>query len=108
MKKVCLLMVLGLFSCTATQEQGLILSPKNGETLRGVVIISVSPSSTMVVDRVEIRINDSLHKVINSPGPYTSEWDTTIVSNGFYRIAVVVYDIEGRSQSETIEVQVAN
>ncbi|MFN3659693.1 MAG: Ig-like domain-containing protein [Brevinematales bacterium] len=108
MKKVFLLVVLGLFSCTATQEQSLILSPKDGETLRGVVIISVSPSSAMIVDRVEIRINDSLHRVINSPGPYTSEWDTTVVANGFYRIAVSVYDIEGRVQSETIEVQVAN
>ncbi|NPV37791.1 hypothetical protein BREVNS_2156 [Brevinematales bacterium NS] len=108
MKKVFLLVVLGLFSCTATQEERLILSPKDGETLRGVVIISVAPPSTMVVDRVEIRINDSPHAVINAPGPYTSEWDTTTVPNGFYKISVSVYDIEGKFQSETIEVQVAN
>ncbi|MCX7882094.1 MAG: Ig-like domain-containing protein [Brevinematales bacterium] len=96
------------FSCTAMEEERLILSPRNGETVRGVVIISVSPPATMVVDRVEISINGKRHAVIPSPGPYSSQWDTTSSPNGFYTLSVSVYDIEGKVQSETIEVQVAN
>jgi len=102
-------LVVGLvISCTTTPGDGLILSPRDGETVRGVVVISVSPPADVVVDRVEFRIKGDLVGVVNAPGPYTYEWDTTTVSNGFYTISVSVYDIDGKTQSETIEVQVAN
>ncbi|URA10293.1 Ig-like domain-containing protein [Thermospira aquatica] len=97
-------------SCTTTIEDGIILSPRDGETVRGVVIISLSPPPGIVVDRVEVFIQNVLFKTINAPGPYTCEWDTTTgeYPNGFYQITASVYDIDGQVTTQTIEVQVAN
>jgi len=106
-----LIVMAGLFvGCSVSEEGSLITTPRDGETVKGVVSIVVSPPSTMVVDRVELFVNNTLTATLNgnTSQSYTYEWDTTVLQNGVYTIRVRVFDVDGQMKEQAIQVTIAN
>jgi hypothetical protein len=87
---------------------GLIATPYNGQTVRGVQTIVVAPPDNTLVDSIYLYINFQLEKTL-TVSPYQYEWDTTLLTNGWYKISVEVYDQLGSYPlTDVIQVKVDN
>jgi hypothetical protein len=90
-----------------------ILSPADGDTVSGTVVISVSASSstgrssTQSVHGVEFYI-DNIHVATDTTEPYQYTWDTTLYANGAHTIKVSASNGSGMTQEAEITVMVAN
>ncbi|MBI4127873.1 MAG: S8 family serine peptidase [Parcubacteria group bacterium] len=71
-----------------------ITSPTQGATISGVVILSASAADNVAVERVEFYYHSQFIGV-DYTSPYTTEWDTTKVSNTSYNLIAKAYDQAG-------------
>lgn len=91
-----------------------ILSPSSGESVSGIVDITVDASDNIGLKWVVIYINGSLvfSKTVDPNNPsdptYTYSWNTTNYQNGSYNITVVVSDPAGNTDTDQEIVYVTN
>lgn len=85
-----------------------LTSPANNATLSGTATISSSASDNVGVTMVEFYANGTFLSASNV-APYSYNWDTRGVGDGYYSILVKAYDNAGNStQSSTVRVTVNN
>lgn len=84
-----------------------IIDPENDEVVSGEVLISVLAADDFGITEVEFYINGSLADNDNLP-PYEYLWNTTVLTNGLYSLAVRAYDTAGNFSTDTILVTVEN
>ncbi|OHD55928.1 MAG: hypothetical protein A2Y33_10715 [Spirochaetes bacterium GWF1_51_8] len=98
-----------LLSCSEfLTPQGVISAPYNGQTVRGIQTILVTPPDTMLVDSVYIYINFQFETLMTT-SPYQYEWDTRLLTNGWCYISVEVNDqLGGLPVTDVIQVKVDN
>lgn len=82
-------------------------APADGATVSGQITLSASASDNVGVDRVEFRIDGSL-LASDSSAPYSSNWDSSTVSDGSHQISAEAFDAAGNSASDVINVTVSN
>lgn len=104
-----ILTVLGvLVGCTGLlSETGLIYSPMNGQGVRGIQTIQVQASEGTLVDYVDFSIN-SKWVYRDTVSPYSYEWDTLAMTNGWYTVSVELFSQLGEHQTDSIKLLVAN
>ncbi|MEN2984373.1 MAG: Ig-like domain-containing protein, partial [Dictyoglomaceae bacterium] len=90
-----------------TLPQVSIISPKNGDTVSGIVKIHVQVIDNTGINKVEFYIDGSKVSEISS-APYTYDWNTWQTSNGDHTIIVKAKDKEGNVGSDSIVVEVNN
>ncbi|NPU99925.1 MAG: Ig-like domain-containing protein [Brevinematales bacterium] len=87
---------------------GLIATPYNGQTVKGIQTIVISPADDVLVDSIYLYINFQLEKTLTT-APYQYEWDTSSISNGWCTISVELYDqLGGYPITDAIQVKVDN
>ena len=103
-----ILLILTLFiSIGYSQLSVKIVSPKNGETVSGNVIIKVEVSDPTNVSKVEFYINkDKVGEVTKSPFEFVL--DTTSFLNGEYNIIVRAYEETGSMTGVSINIWIRN
>ncbi|MEM1550757.1 MAG: S8 family serine peptidase [Candidatus Bathyarchaeia archaeon] len=85
-----------------------ITYPRNGDTISGAIIVSVSASDDRGVVRVELYRNSMLFAV-DSEEPYEFYWDTTADPDGSYTLVARAYDAAGNvGESSLVTVKVVN
>jgi len=85
-----------------------ISSPSNGATVSGTVTASASASDNVVVSRVELFVDGSLHST-DTTSPYSFSWNTTTVANGSHSLQTRAYDAAGNvGSSSVVGVTVSN
>lgn len=84
-----------------------ILSPRGGETVKGVVAIDVSATDNIDVSRVELLVNG---KVVASDTtlPFGFSWDSAQLADGNVTLTVRAFDAAGNQASSAVTVKVAN
>ncbi len=92
-----------------------IISPQDLATLNSIITIEAQLSDNVGIDedRILIQIGGksvdrTLLKYDNHTGILTFEWDTTLYSDGLYKIEVIVFDEEGNRAETSITVSVDN
>jgi hypothetical protein len=107
-KLLLTLLILTLFiSISYSQLSVKIVSPKNGETVSGVITIKVDVSDPTNVSKVEFYINnEKVGEVTKSPFEYIL--DTTLYPNGEYTIIVRVYEKTGLMTGVRIKIRIEN
>lgn len=80
-----------------------ITSPSGQSTLLGSVPIEVQASHSSGIDRVEFYIDETL-KASDTTAPYSYQWDTTPLNDGFHTIRARAYNKNGRSSDIEREV----
>ncbi|HLP57340.1 MAG TPA: Ig-like domain-containing protein [Candidatus Deferrimicrobium sp.] len=84
-----------------------ITVPTSGNTLSGEVSVTAEAKSAAKIVRVEFYI-DWKNKSTDIKAPYIYKWNTLNVPNGMHIIKAVAYDIEAKSATHEISVNVAN
>lgn len=114
MKKISvfiyILFVLVSLSCMLIpwgQTGGIISTPYDNQTVRGVQTILVTPPEDVLVDDVEFYINDD-RIYIDTTDPYSAEWDTFDETNGWYIIYVELNGLQGEFVTNAVRVRVDN
>ena len=88
-----------------TPEGGAAVS---GRLSEGAHNCTASPGSSFRIDRVSFYLDGALLNTERS-APYSCTWDTTAAADGSsHTLGAVVYDINGRSASESVSVTVNN
>jgi hypothetical protein len=99
-----------------TAPSGAVTSPKNGATLSALVSLTASASDPAVsgqttsgVASVQFVVDGKNFGPSITGAPYTASWNTQLVVNGQYNIAVRVLDKAGnQAMSSTVAVTVNN
>ena len=84
-----------------------IISPSDGESVSGTVMVQVSAFDDNEVNKVEFYIDDEL-KSTDTISPYAYSWDTKPYSNGSYKVKAIAYDNVCQTNSDEISVDVHN
>jgi len=84
-----------------------IVSPREGETVSGVVTVKVEVSDPSKVSRVEFYINDDKLGE-DTESPYEYDLDTTLIPNGRYKIRVRVYEKTGTVSGIAVNINIEN
>ena len=84
-----------------------ITAPQDGSFVRGTVLIQVSATDNIGVDRVEFYVDDTL-VCTDAEAPYEFEWNTTTWPDGEHIVKAVAYDLAGNKAEESISVVVDN
>ncbi|MEM4576257.1 MAG: S8 family serine peptidase [Candidatus Nezhaarchaeales archaeon] len=84
-----------------------IVKPLNRQVVSKAVDIVVSASDDSGIGRIEIYVNGNLIATINAE-PYTYNWNTRSVKNGWHTITAKVYDIYDNYAETSISVYVYN
>jgi len=90
-----------------TPPEGQVLGPEEGSYVRGIVLVQVSATDNMGVDRVEFYINGTLIYT-DCEEPYECEWNTTGWADGTYVINATIYDVSNNTSYDTVLVVVDN
>jgi hypothetical protein len=92
-----------------------LLTPANNATLSGTALLDANATGYFKVTKVEFYLTGvSQHVTLIGMGSLTSigwvtQWNTTTVANGAYRLQSVVYDAAGRSsRSKAVTITVKN
>jgi hypothetical protein len=78
-----------------------VTSPTNGETVSGLVDVSVGATDNVAVEKVELRIDGNLLDT-DFTSPYLFSWDTTQVTNNSHTIQAKAYDTSGNTATSTL------
>ena len=91
-----------------TKPTGTIITPSDGSYVNGVITISGSVNdATSGIDRVEVRLRnypDNTYRTswltasLDSSNNYTVDFDTTLIPDDTYDVAVVAYDSAGNNK----------
>jgi fibronectin type 3 domain-containing protein len=84
-----------------------LTAPANSATVSGTVAISANASDNVGAAGVQFKVNGNNEGSEDTSSPYSSNWDTTTVSNGTYTITAVARDVAGNtttSGSRTVTV----
>jgi len=84
-----------------------IISPSDGDTVSGTVMVQASAYDEREISKVEFYIDDVL-KSTETISPYSYSWDTKQYSNGSYKIKVIAFDNVSQSHYDEISVDVYN
>jgi chitinase len=83
-------------------------APAANSTVSGTVLVNISATDNVGVDKVEYYINGLL-KATDTSAPYVYSWDTTAFASGMYTLMAKAYDSAGNiGQSSSISVTVVN
>lgn len=85
-----------------------IISPADGDTLKGKITIKADVKDDDQVASVDISYEDGMAEIKNPQGPYAIDWDTAKSKNGPYTIAVTATDVSGNHAVEKVKVTVDN
>jgi hypothetical protein len=104
-----ILLLFTFLSCSEfLSSGGLIATPYDGQTVKGIQTIVISPADDVLVDSIYLYINLQLEKTFTT-APYQYEWDTTLLTNGWCTISVELYDqLGGYPVTDAIQVKVEN
>jgi hypothetical protein len=82
-------------------------SPSNNATVSGNSTVFVNATDNTAVDHVDFYIDNQFvgSKVA---APYSWNWDTTTVGDGFHNLSAYAYDLAGNRGSSSITVNVKN
>jgi cell division protein FtsN len=78
-----------------------ITSPGDGETVSGLVDVSVSATDNVAVEKVELRIDGNLLDT-DFTSPYLFSWDTTQEANNSHTIQAKAHDTSGNTATSTL------
>jgi hypothetical protein len=92
-----------------TAPEVVITNPKNGDILKGEVLITVDASDDYGIANVEFYIDDK-YKFVDQTPNYSWLWDTTDghYPDGQYSVKIVVKDMSGNAESSEIIVILDN
>jgi len=82
-------------------------APTGGASVQGTVTVQISASDNLGVTSVSTTI-DGLSLGTETSGPYTFQWNTTLVSNGLHTLIATASDAAGNASSTSITVNVSN
>lgn len=88
-----------------------ISSPKETDTLSGVISIIAVVTDDWGVASVEYQVNDGAAVpmfAIKTANTYQASWDTTMVDDGYHTLKVNAADTSSNANSESVYVQVDN
>ena len=77
--------------------------PENGAVVNEIVTISVNAIDNEEIDFVQFFVNDSLDSALVSAEPYLFNWNTNILDDGNYTIAVIAQDAS-KNTSDTLKI----
>ncbi|MEX1052178.1 MAG: transglycosylase domain-containing protein [Patescibacteria group bacterium] len=94
-------------SCTASDNspQVSITSPANNATVSGVFPISANASSPSGVSKVDFFI-DNVLVVTDGEAPYSSSYDSALLSNGTHKLSATVTSVNGATKSADINFKI--
>ena len=81
-----------------TAPSASITSPETGSIMGGVVTVSVEAADDTEVERVELYV-DSVLLGTKTSAPYTFNWDTNNLPEGYYDLSATAYDTSGNTGS---------
>ena len=81
-----------------TAPSASITSPETGSIMSGVVTVSVEAADDTEVERVELYVDGVLLGTKTS-APYTFNWDTNDLPEGYYDLSATAYDTSGNTGS---------
>jgi hypothetical protein len=84
-----------------------ITSPKNNETVKGVILLDDAIKEGQSVQKVGIFIDDELKSVMYSP-PFTYVVDTMQLTNGSHRLRIKSFDSLGSVSNSRVDISVQN
>ncbi len=84
-----------------------ISSPANGSLVSGTVSVSVSASDGVGLDRVDLKLDNTVIHTWFNP-PFTYSWDSTTAGDGSHQLAAVARDTIGQTTSDVHTVTVDN
>jgi hypothetical protein len=84
-----------------------ITYPQNGAEVKGEVLIRVSATDEIGIEKVEFLIDEQA-KYTDRSAPYRYEWNTRVCSNGRHTIEVLARDTSGKQTEVEISVKVDN
>lgn len=84
-----------------------LTTPASGATIANTSTIAANATDNVGITKVEFYINGSL-KSADTTSPYTYNWDTAGAQNGNTSLMVKAYDAAGNSNSDSVQVMVAN
>jgi len=85
-----------------------IISPSNGETVSGTVIIGAAADDDFMVEEVVFYYDSTyLIDVVTEP-PFSVMWDSTSVPNDIYTLTAIATDAAFQTASDSIVVTVEN
>jgi peptidoglycan/xylan/chitin deacetylase (PgdA/CDA1 family) len=85
-----------------------LTSPTAGATVSGFVPISATATDNIGIDHVDYLIDGNVANTRTTP-PFTYNWNSRTVANGFHNVAVRAVDLAGNSTTtNTISVFVSN
>lgn len=84
-----------------------IVSPRGGETVKGVAAIDVSATDNIDVSRVELLVNGQA-VASDTTQPFGFSWDSTQVADGSATLTARAFDAAGNQASSAVTVKVAN
>lgn len=84
-----------------------ITTPAGGTSVSNTVNITAAATDNVGVSKVEFFVNGTL-KSTDTAAPYAYSWDSKTVANGTVSLMAKSYDVAGNSNSDTVQVQVAN
>ncbi len=81
------------------------VAPHEGDTVQGLVTVTLSASDDRGVDQVVIEVNNAVQTTLYA-SPWTWDWDTTGLDGGPYTLKATAYDAAGNHQSAEVGVTV--
>ncbi len=85
-----------------------ISTPSASATVSGTVAVAAAASDNVGVSKVELYVNSVLQGT-DTASPYSFSWNTALLANGSYALAVKAYDAAGNvGQSSAVSVTVNN
>jgi hypothetical protein len=84
-----------------------ITSPTNGEIVAGTIPVTTNASDDRGVNRVEFKVDGLFHSS-DSNTPYTTNINTTLLSEGVHSITATAFDVAENFASHTVNVTVQN
>jgi hypothetical protein len=85
-----------------------ITCPDSGDTVGGILDITVDASDNYKLDRVEFYVDDQLKNTADS-NSYTFSWDTTtVLSDTTHTIKAVAYDLLGNYDDDQVTITVCH
>lgn len=84
-----------------------IVSPQPGTQVSGTVSVVVSASSSLGIDRVELRV-DSVLVGTSVAAPFVFSWDSTSIPDGPATLVASAFDVQGHTASAVSNVTVLN
>ncbi len=89
------------------EDQGIIATPYNNQSVSGVQTILITAPENVIVDEVYIYVDSGVLDYITAE-PWQTDWDTFNYTNGWHTISAELYGQLGEYYSNSIQVLVNN